>query len=385
MKRKNRFLLFFLFCALVAASNGCRARLEPPRAERLALIPEPLQATLSGGRFLLAPGAMFLSVGVETGDADGRETARLLGAMQEWLKTLGCNEPGSPAASTGPAPATILFALDPGERQRLGDEGYALRITADAVVLRAARPAGLFYGMQTLRQLVLAGLDARDPPRWPVALPCLDIVDRPRFSWRGFMLDCCRHYFPPSFIKACLDGMALHKLNRFHWHLTDDQAWRLEIERYPRLTSRGRFRDQGGARYGGFYTQDDVREIVAYAADRFITVVPEIEMPGHATRRARRLIPISPAPAGRSRAWPSWGVSRRMSTARATTAPSPSWRTSSTRWRHCSPGPGCISAATNAPSRAGTPARNARRAGRRRGLPMTASCRAGSSGAWKST
>lgn len=307
MERNNRFRLFFLFCALVAASAGCRARLEPPAAGLLTIIPRPLQATVSGGHFLLAPGSMFLSAGVETGDADGREMVRLLGSMLEWLKTLGWNEPGSPAPSTGPTPGTVLFALDPGEKQWLGDEGYTLRITADAVVLRAALPAGLFYGMQTLRQLVLGRLDARDRMRWPVALPCLDIVDRPRFSWRGFMLDCCRHYFPPAFIKSCLDGMALHKLNRFHWHLTDDQAWRLEIGKYPRLTSRGAFRGQGGARYGGFYSRDEVREIVAYAAERFITVVPEIEMPGHATA-ALNVFPDLSCTGGPFARMAQWGV-----------------------------------------------------------------------------
>jgi hexosaminidase len=306
MKRNVGFPKLFLLLALVAASTGCRARLEPPAAELLTLIPQPLQAAVSDGHFLLAPGTLFLSAGVEAGDAEWRETARVLGELQAWLKTLGWTEAASSSKRDAPQ-ATVVFALDPDERQRLGDEGYALRITRNAVVLSAARPAGLFYGTQTLRQLVLGRLDARKRPSWPVALPCLDIVDRPRFSWRGFMLDCCRHYFPPAFIRECLDGMALHKLNRFHWHLTDDQAWRLEIRKYPQLTAQGAFRDQGGAPYGGFYSQDEVRGIVAYAAERFITVVPEIEMPGHATA-ALNIFPDLSCTGGPFARMAQWGV-----------------------------------------------------------------------------
>lgn len=295
-----------ILCLLVVGLASCRARFEPPVAELPTLIPQPLQVVINGGYFRLGPGVLFHSTGVEAGDAEGRETARLLGGLQGWLKTLGWKEAVS-SRQRDDAPATILFALDPGERQRLGDEGYALRITANAVVLRAARPAGLFYGTQTLRQLVLGRLDSLNRLRWPVTLPCLSIMDRPRFAWRGFMLDCCRHYFPPAFIRSCLDGMALHKLNRFHWHLTDDQAWRLEIGKYPQLTAQGAFRDQGGARYGGFYTQDEIRGIVAYAAERFITVVPEIEMPGHAAA-ALNVFPALSCTGGPFARMAQWGV-----------------------------------------------------------------------------
>ena len=184
----------------------------------------------------------------------------------------------------------------------LGDEGYELRITPEAVLLHAAAPAGLFYAVQTLRQLLPP--DAEAPQGQPVeTLPCLTIVDSPRYRWRGMLLDCCRHFMTKEFVKRYIDLLAYHKLNVFHWHLTDDQGWRIEIKKYPKLTEVGAWRDitrdserpasapptapttaaasAPAGKYGGYYTQADMREIVAYAASRYITVVPEIEMPGH--------------------------------------------------------------------------------------------------------
>lgn len=172
------------------------------------------------------------------------------------------------------------------DSDEFGTEGYRLEVLPQKVTLAGGR-AGQFYGQQTLRQL------QREDGSWP----CCRVVDRPRFGWRGLMLDVARHFFTPAEIKRFLDVMAAHKLNVFHWHLTDDQGWRLEIRRYPRLTEVGAWREGIGfgldagasrnyradGRYGGFYTQAEVREIVAYAAQRCIRVVPEIEMPGHST------------------------------------------------------------------------------------------------------
>ena len=162
----------------------------------------------------------------------------------------------------------------------LSGEAYELEITPQKLILRAGKTAGWRNAIQTLRQLVPAqSLAAKTEAT--ITLPCLQIRDEPRFAWRGLMLDCGRHFFSKDFIKKYLDVMALHKLNVFHWHLTDDQGWRLQIERYPRLTEIGAWRGKGDKREGGFYTQDDAAEIVRYAAARSITVVPEIEMPGH--------------------------------------------------------------------------------------------------------
>ncbi|HSI83757.1 MAG TPA: beta-N-acetylhexosaminidase [Candidatus Methylacidiphilales bacterium] len=175
-------------------------------------------------------------------------------------------------------------------------EGYRLRVASQYVRIEASAPAGAFYAMQTLLQLLPPVVHLARPRRdvaW--TLPCLQIEDAPRFQWRGAMLDSCRHFQPVSFIYKFLDLLALHKLNTFHWHLTEDQGWRIEIRKYPRLTEIGSRRAEtvvghndfplggDGIPHGGFYTQDEIRAIVAYAAERFITIVPEIEMPGHAT------------------------------------------------------------------------------------------------------
>ncbi|HEY2398769.1 MAG TPA: family 20 glycosylhydrolase, partial [Steroidobacteraceae bacterium] len=222
--------------------------------------------------------------------------------------------------SAGAAPGDIVFELRPtagaegsantGAGAALRNpEGYTLDVGPRRVLIAASDPRGLFYGAVTLWQLSTAG-----SPSDTVDVPAVHIVDSPRFAWRGLMLDSARHYQSPEFILQFIDWMALHKLNVFHWHLTDDQAWRLEIKKYPRLTSIGAWRVPAGAApasdidpttgrprlYGGFYSQETVRKIVAYAAERHITVVPEIDMPGHATAAVvaySRLASIVPAPA----------------------------------------------------------------------------------------
>lgn len=176
-----------------------------------------------------------------------------------------------------------------------GAESYRLKVTPTSIQINAGAAAGMFYAMQTLYQLMpveIYGNKLAHKVKWQV--PCVEIVDAPRFAYRGLHLDVCRHFFSVDFIKKYLDAMAIHKLNTFHWHLTDDQGWRIEIKKYPKLTQVGSIRAQtlegfyfsnpqkfDGKPYGGFYTQDEAREIVAYAAQRFITVIPEIEMPGH--------------------------------------------------------------------------------------------------------
>ncbi|HEX9610842.1 MAG TPA: beta-N-acetylhexosaminidase [Gemmatimonadales bacterium] len=200
---------------------------------------------------------------------------------------------------TAGAPRGIAIRLDTA-LARLGDEGYRLEVTPSRVTIRAFALAGAFYAVQTLRQLLPVAIFRQgkvEAVRWTI--PAVVIEDYPRFPWRGAHLDVGRHFMPKEFVKKYIDLLALHKLNRFHWHLTEDQGWRIEIKTYPRLTEVGAWRREtlvgrqsayadstqwrfDGRPHGGFYTQDDVREIVAYAAARFVTVVPEIEMPGHA-------------------------------------------------------------------------------------------------------
>lgn len=174
-------------------------------------------------------------------------------------------------------------------------EGYTLHVDKNGVRIEAARPAGFFYALQTLQQLlptreVLADTHISDGAI-ALSIPAVSITDSPRFCWRGFMLDEGRHFYGKQAVKRIIDVMATYKMNRFHWHLTEDQGWRIEMERYPKLTTVGAWRDSrvlgwgdtkpDGIRYGGYYTKDDIREIVAYARDRFVEIVPEVDIPGH--------------------------------------------------------------------------------------------------------
>ncbi|MBE2222586.1 MAG: beta-N-acetylhexosaminidase [Anaerolineae bacterium] len=237
-------------------------------SERLSIIPQPVSIERMSGAFVLTPQTAVLTDSANT--ANGRYLQALFSLA---------NNPDGLAIHLN-----LNEALKP-----WGDEGYRLEITTEAVRITAVTTTGIFYGIQTLRQLLPAGQKTG-------TIPCLLIEDKPRFSWRGFMLDEGRHFQGKTSVLRLLDAMALLKLNRFHWHLTEDQGWRLEIKQYPRLTAVGAQRagtapgmiamvrgKHNGVPHGGFYTQDEVREVVAYAAERHITVVPEIEMPGHST------------------------------------------------------------------------------------------------------
>jgi hexosaminidase len=175
----------------------------------------------------------------------------------------------------------------------LNNEGYRLQVRRRGVEIHANQPVGLFYGVQSLLQLFPVSFFSGELTG-AININGIQVVDEPRFSYRGMHLDVCRHMFPVSFIKEYIDMLAMYKFNTFHWHLTEDQGWRLEINQYPKLTEIGAFRDStivghagvrpevyDGKPYGGFYTQDEVREIVQYASDRMITIIPEIELPGH--------------------------------------------------------------------------------------------------------
>lgn len=214
-----------------------------------------------------------------------------LAPTAQWLQSVLRPATGLPLpvrADRGPAPAIVL-ELGAG----LGAEAYRLTSGPQGVRIEGGDPAGVFYGCQALLQLLPAQVHRRAPVpgvRW--AVPAVEVSDAPRFGWRGVMLDVARHFMPKSDLLRFIDLLAMHRLNTLHLHLTDDQGWRIEIVQYPRLTEVGSWRRESqlgaqedspgdGRPHGGFYTQDDIREIVAYAAQRFVTVVPEIEMPGH--------------------------------------------------------------------------------------------------------
>lgn len=244
-----------------------------------ALVPQPESLQVREGVFRLSETTRVVA------DAEAsKEAAQLADAL---APALGWRLPQ--VAGPSPAPGAIVLTLDPSRGGTLGIEGYTLNVTTGRVDLVAAAPAGLFYGGQTLRQLLPPDIYRQAPVRgadWTV--PCVEVTDRPRFAWRGLLIDPARHFIPKRDVMRFIDAMALHKFNRLQIHFTDGQGWRLEIRKYPLLTQVGsrmhntmeQKRDQARL-YGGFYTQDDIRELVRYAADRHVTLVPEIEMPHH--------------------------------------------------------------------------------------------------------
>lgn len=238
------------------------------------IIPAPATVRLAEDGFTLDTMAV---IRVESG---GEDAVRIAGMLADLVGSTAettpvVSGPGEPGPS-----ADIIMALDPALSQRLGAEGYTLAVAADGVRLTAAEPAGLFYGTQTLRQLLPPEVEytARRPT--PLAIPAVEIEDVPRFAWRGAMLDVTRHFFEVEEVKRYIDLLAKYKFNRLHLHLSDDQGWRIEIPGWPALTEHGGSTEVGGGP-GGYYTAEDYRELARYAAERFITVVPEIDMPGH--------------------------------------------------------------------------------------------------------
>ena len=267
MKKNLRYILAFailLVAPLLAA------------AKNYDIVPAPVEITEGEGTFEIARGAV---VGVA--DKMLLPTAEYLADYMETYLGIPLAEPQLVKKTKNPA-VRLLWNKD----AAMGEEEYRLCITArDGVVVEAASPAGMFYGVQTLIQL----LPSRSGIR--AILQAVEINDRPRFAYRGLLLDVARHYFPVAYIKKYLDFMAFHKLNYFHWHLSDDQGWRLEVKCRPELTSFGSLREgeidglyPGKYKelpYGGYYTREDVRTIVEYAAERNITVIPEFDIPGH--------------------------------------------------------------------------------------------------------
>jgi hexosaminidase len=276
IRRVNLFRCAIVAAALIATLS-CVVISFGANPTELALIPKPVKLEVQPGAFQLRDGMQIRA------NAEAKATADYLSdVLADGIgKRLAVVDQSSPASS-GDA-ITIQVMAD----ATLGDEGYRLTVNSAGVNISAATPAGAFYGVQTLRQLLGQGDDATsdanvDSGKAVNSIPFVQIEDRPRFAWRGLHLDVGRHFFNVDDVKRFLDLMALYKFNTFHWHLTEDQGWRIEIKKYPKLTEVGAWRDDGsGGRYGGFYTQDQIRDVVAYAAARHIRVVPEIEMPGH--------------------------------------------------------------------------------------------------------
>ncbi len=250
--------------------------------ERYPLIPWPRSVSPREGSFEWNRATRVVAVG----DDSVRRVAASL--VERVAPALGFR----PALDAARGENTVVLRLEP---SLLEVEGYQLRVDQGGVELVAKNAHGLFYGIQTIAQLLAKPLDSRSAAAAaPCALPAVEIDDAPRFAYRGLHIDVARHFYPIAVVKRVIEQMARLKLNAFHWHLTEDQGWRIEIKTYPRLTEVGAWRKQtlighgqsepkhyDGIAHGGFYTQTEVREVVRFAAERFVTVVPEIEMPGH--------------------------------------------------------------------------------------------------------
>jgi len=274
-------LLLFLSCSLLCVVTYAQTDNAP------AIIPEPVKITTKQGEYTL-PKRIYIEIGTKTG----------LSLVSTYLKAKLATATGSTVIvrNSLTAPATIKLLLNTKPDEQLGTEGYHLWVNTKGISISANEPAGLFYGVQTLLQLLpkqIESATAAPDVKW--LIPHVDIIDYPRFAWRGLMLDVVRHFFTKAEVKQYMDQMVRYKFNLLHLHLTDDEGWRIEIKSLPRLTTVGAYNvkkvGQFGSfspptadeprTYGGFYTQEDIKELVQYAKDRFLNVMPEIDVPGH--------------------------------------------------------------------------------------------------------
>jgi hexosaminidase len=278
-KRTRQVRQYGIFTLALTVLAGCAptAPASGPQPERArgveALIPVPVEVRPSDGAPFTITATTALSV--QPGSAEITGIAEKLAYILR--PSTGFPIPVNSSATASDGSIRLELASD----AALGDEGYRLDVSAARIVLTANRPAGLFRGIQTIRQLLPPTIEseyALRSPQWTV--PAGVIVDHPRFGWRGSMLDVARHFFTVDEVKQYIDGMAMYKMNILHLHLSDDQGWRIQIRSRPLLTEIGSKTEVGGGP-GGFYTQDEYRELVRYAGERYITVVPEIDMPAH--------------------------------------------------------------------------------------------------------
>ena len=281
MRKKH---ILSILCFLAAAGISANAQNVPSITKsKISVIPQPLSVTETAGSFSIPAGTRIL---IDPGNA---ELKRIAVTLSSHIKALSGN---SLAVKTSGKPDNAISLTLKSAPDSLGKEGYLLVSNPQGLVLSANTPQGIFYGMQTIYQLL--PVNKAGIAQGEMTLPAVTIADKPRYGWRGMMLDVGRHFYPVDFVKQYIDYLAMHKMNSFHWHLTEDQGWRIEIKKYPELTKTSAFREGTmiGAysnnpkydtiRHGGYYTQAQIRDVVAYAKDRYINVVPEIEMPGHA-------------------------------------------------------------------------------------------------------
>lgn len=280
MKKLFPLISFLLLCTIEGWS-------QQNVSAAFNIIPQPVSLKGGDGTFILNHST---TLGLSQ-DIDNETASILTHALRDYTgfalavsKSLGANI------------NQVLLVLNKTNDPNLGKEGYHLNVTTGGISISANQPNGLFYGVQTLKQLLPPSPGLSKLAGSEIGIPAVEITDEPRFEWRSVMLDVSRHFFPKSYIKSLIDQIASYKFNVFHWHLTDDQGWRIEIKGLPNLTETGAWRvpRTGGrfgyyedpkpgekATYGGYYTQEDIKEVVKYAAERFVTIVPEIDVPAH--------------------------------------------------------------------------------------------------------
>jgi len=265
-------LILVLALLLSSCAKPVKGPIEP------SLIPEPLRLERLEGEFNLSS---VKTIFYSEGSSDLEEVAEYFAELVKKQTGMEMNCRFVSEMKDADLPMIGLLLSD--TIKALNDEGYYLDISKDKVLILAKSHQGIFYGLQSLRQLLPPEFEASktsEPASWMI--PAVRVVDQPAFPWRGMLFDCARHFMQPEFIKRYIDLLAYHKMNRLHWHLTEDQGWRIEIKSHPELTEIGAWRtEEDGTRYGGYYTQEQIKDIVEYARIRQIEVVPEIELPGH--------------------------------------------------------------------------------------------------------
>ena len=269
MTSKFRLILCVIFALFISSLS----------AKEISIIPLPAKMELKSGEFTLEEKAK-----VYIADKNGAFEK----VYKRWESKFENSTQIELQQTRNEKRASVVIIQSP----KLKAEAYHLSVKAEGIRIEASDAAGLYYALLSLEQLscveLLAGVKVKN---WDRSFPCVEIEDTPRFGWRGFMLDEGRHFYGKDEVKKLIDAMARYKMNRFHWHLTEDQGWRIEIKKYPKLTDVGAWRESrvlaygevkpDGKRYGGFYTQEDIKEVVAYAKERFIEIIPEIDIPGH--------------------------------------------------------------------------------------------------------
>ena len=288
----------FLIPAVLAAVLSC----SNPQPQAFSVIPQPESVTLSEGVFCVKGAALETDANID--DA----SLKAIGRFTEALET-------ATGKKLHKGKGGFSFVLN----TNLADEEYAINIGKDGAVVEAGALNGFVYACETLKQMLPAAIYGGKKADADWALPYVSIFDSPRFAYRGMHLDACRHFWSIEETKRYLDVMAAFKLNRFHWHLTEDQGWRAEIKAYPKLTEVGAWRNgtmikkewgsNDGVRYGGFYTQEEMKEVVEYAAERGITVIPEVDLPGHMVA-ALAAYPQLGCTGGPYEVWTRWGVAK---------------------------------------------------------------------------